>query len=190
MGWGFTLQCISSLLLCSAAPSGQTVLSPLSISWLCRFPREHHDNALSLFMVIWKPLLGTTLSIFQTDIFRLSHRHPHPVVLLLVVEPGAVAACRHIIDASMAVIPVTIAVMVASFLFDAGLYSYFSFAKVAQASFVKYQSHSSLSLLKFSSSLPHFLLNGQGLKKMGYSEKFACYSLSLHDCFLLALYCT
>ena len=82
------------------------------------------------------------------------------MVLSLVVEPGAVAACRHIIDASMAVIPVTIAVMVASFLFDAGLHSYFSFAKVAQASFVKYQSHGSLSLLKFSSSLPHFLLNG------------------------------
>ena len=40
------------------------------------------------------------------------------------------------------------------------VHSYFSFAKVAQASFVKYQSHSSLSLLKFSSSLPHFLLNG------------------------------
>ena len=78
------------------------VLSPLSFSWLCRFPREHHDNALSLFMVIWKPLLGTTLSIFQTDIFRLSHWHPHPVELSMVVEPGAVAACRHIIDASMA----------------------------------------------------------------------------------------
>jgi hypothetical protein len=112
-------------------------------------------------MVIWKPLLGTTLSIFQTDIFRLSHRHPHPVVLLLVVEPGAVAACRHIIDASMAVIPVTIAVMVASFLFDAGLHSYFSFAKVAQASSVKYQSHSSLSLHKLSGSLPDFLLNAR-----------------------------
>ena len=91
-------------------------------------------------MVIWKPLLGTTLPIFQTDIFLPSHRHPHPVALSMVVEPGAVAACRHIIDASMAVIPVTIAVMVASFLFDAGLHSYFSFAKVAQASFVKYQS--------------------------------------------------
>ena len=188
--WGFTLHCISSLLLCSSAPSGQTVLSPLSVSWLCRFPRDHHDNALSLFMVIWKPLLGTTLSIFQTDIFRLSHWHPHPVVLLLVVEPGAVATCRHISHASMAVIPVTIAVMVASFLFDAGLNSYFSFAKVAQASSVKYQLHGSLSLLKFSSSLPHFLLNGRSLKKMGYSVKFACYSLSLHDCFLLALYCT
>lgn len=83
-----------------------------------------------------------------------------------------------------------IAVMVASFLFDAGLNSYFSFAKVAQASSVKYQLHSSLSLLKFSSSLPHFLLNGWSLKKMGYSVKFACYSLSLHDCFLLALHCT
>ena len=70
------------------------------------------------------------------------------------------------------------------------VHSYFSFAKVAQVSFVKYQSHSSLSLLKFSSSLPHFLLNGWSLKKMGYSVKFACDSLSLHDCFLLALYCT
>lgn len=49
---------------------------------------------------------------------------------------------------------------VASFLFDAGLHSYFFFAKVAQASIVKYQSHGSLFLLKFSSSLPHFLLNG------------------------------
>ena len=160
MGWGFTLQCISSLLLCSSAPSGQTVLSPLSVSWLCRFPRDHHNNALSLFKVIWKTLLGTTLPIFQTDIFLPSRWHPHPVALSMVVEPGAVAVCRHIIDASMAVIPVTIAVMVASFLFDAGLHSYFSFAKVAQASFVKYQSHGSLSLLKFSSSLPHFLLNG------------------------------
>jgi len=111
-------------------------------------------------MVIWKPLLGTTLPILQTDIFLPTRWHPHPVALSIVVEPGAVAACRHIIDASMAVIPVTIAVMVASFLFDAGLHSYFSFAKVAQASFVKYQSHGSLSLLKFSSSLPHFLLNG------------------------------
>ena len=190
MEWGFTLQCISSLLLGVPAPSGQMVLSPLSFSWLCRFPREHHDNALSLFMVIWKPLLGTTLPIFQTDIFLPSRWHPHPVALSMVVEPGAIAACRHISHASMAVIPVTIAVMVASFLFDTGLHSYFSFAKVAQASFVKYQSHSSLFLLKFSSSLPHFLFNGQGLKKMGYSVKFACYSLSLHDCFLLALYCT
>ena len=189
-GRGFTLQCISSLLLCSFAPSGQIVLSPSSVSWLCRFRRDHHDNTLSLFKVIWKPLLGFSFPIFQTDIFLLSHRHPHPVVLSMVVEPGTVAACRHIIDASMAVIPVTIAVMVASFLFDAGLHSYFSFAKVAQASFVKYQSHGSLSLLKFSSSLPHFLLNGRSLKKMGYSVKFACYSLSLHDCFLLALHCT
>ena len=125
MGWGFTLQCISSLLLGVPAPSGQMVLSPLSFSWLCRFPREHHDNALSLFMVIWKPLLGTTLPIFQTDIFLPSRWHPHPVALSMVVEPGAVAACRHIIDASMAVIPVTIAVMVASFLFDAGSLIFF-----------------------------------------------------------------
>lgn len=166
------------------------VLSPLSVSWLCRFPRDHHDNTLSLFRVSRTTLLGTALPIFQSGIFLFSHWHPHPVVLSLVVEPGAFPACRHISHASMAVIPVTIAVMVASFLFDAGLNSYFSFAKVAQASSVKYQSHSSLSLLKFSSSLPHFLLNGWNLKKMGYSVKFACYSLSLHDCFLLALYCT
>ena len=125
MGWGFTLQCISSLLLGVPAPSGQMVLSPLSFSWLCRFPREHHDNALSLFMVIWKPLLGTTLPIFQTDIFLPSRWHPHPVALSMVVEPGAVAACRHISHASMAVIPVTIAVMVASFLFDAGSLIFF-----------------------------------------------------------------
>ena len=125
MRWDFTLQCISSLLLGVPAPSGQMVLSPLSFSWLCRFPREHHDNALSLFKVIWKPLLGTTLPILQSDIFLPSHRHPHPVALSMVVEPGAVAACRHIIDASMAVIPVTIAVMVASFLFDAGSLIFF-----------------------------------------------------------------
>ena len=91
----------SSVFVC---PSGQTVLSPLSVSWLCRIPREHHDNALSLFMVIWKPLLGTTLPIFQTDIFLPSRWHPHPVALSMVVEPGAVAACRHISHASMAVI--------------------------------------------------------------------------------------
>ena len=89
-------------------------------------------------MVIWKPLLGTTLPIFQTDIFMPSRWHPHPVALSMVVEPGAVAACRHIIDASMAVIPVTIAVMVASFLFDTGLHSYFSCAKVVQAVYGKY----------------------------------------------------
>jgi len=55
-------------------------------------------------------------------------------------EPGANAACRHIVHASKAMIPVIIAVMVASFLFDAGLHSYFSFANVVQASFAKYQS--------------------------------------------------
>jgi len=76
-------------------------------------------------MVIWKPLLGTTLPILQTDIFLPTRWHPHPVALSIVVEPGAVAACRHIIDASMAVIPVTIAVMVASFLFDAGSLIFF-----------------------------------------------------------------
>ena len=53
-----------------------------------------------------------------------------------------------------------VVVMGCLFPFDAGLHSYFSFAKVAQASFVKYQSHGSLFLLKFFSSLPHFLLNG------------------------------
>jgi len=76
-------------------------------------------------MVIWKPLLGTTLPIFQTGIFLPSRWHPHPVALSMVVEPGAVAACRHISHASMAVIPVTIAVMVASFLFDAGSLIFF-----------------------------------------------------------------
>ena len=62
-------------------------------SWQCTFSFYGHLETL-----------GTTLPIFQTDIFLPSRWHPHPVALSMVVEPGAVAACRHISHASMAVI--------------------------------------------------------------------------------------
>ena len=89
----------------------------------------------------------------------------HPVLGSLVVLTGEPHyGCLSILHGPTASIcAVTrhwLLLWVASFFFDAGLHSYFSFAKVAQASFVKYQSHGSLFLLKFSSSLPHFLLNG------------------------------
>ena len=78
---------------------------------------------------------------------------------------------------------------VASFLSYAGRHSYFSFAKVAQASSVKYQSWTPYPYTNLAAAFRIFFLTAH-LKKMGYSTKFACYSLSLHDCSLLALLCT
>ena len=65
------------------------------------------------------------------------------------VEPGAVAACLHIINASMAVIPVTIAVIVAFFLFDAGLDSYCSADRVAQDYFGSLVERDGRTMLRF-----------------------------------------
>ena len=82
-----------------------------------------------------------------------------------------------------------IAVILAIFLFHKGPLIFF-LCKGSPSVIRQVPVAGSLSRHKIGSSLPHFLLSGHVLKKMGYSANFPCDSLSLHDCFLLALDCT
>ena len=74
------LLCISSLLLCSSAPSGQMgsliFVGVVALS----FPRDLVSYPFLFLKSSGHPCL-VPVSIFRSDIFRLSHWHPYQAVL-------------------------------------------------------------------------------------------------------------
>lgn len=126
-------------------------------------------------------LTASTFPVFSSSI--------SPAVLVLVVGTTLYAPLVHIIQASMASGLSLIAVYVAISFFMSGSLIFF-LCKFSPSVIRQVPVVASLSLLKLSGSLPDFLLNAGWLKKIGYSVKFACHSLPLHDCSLLALLCT
>ena len=128
--------------------------------------------------------------ILRTDLFWISHWLPYPVTLVTGGWTCRIGFSRSdSFHASMAstnhLLPLSL-----PFSFSIRVPLIFFLCKGSPSVIRQVPVTGSLSRHKIGSSLPHFLLSGHVLKKMGYSANFPCDSLSLHDCFLLALDCT
>ena len=159
------------------------------LSWCCSSPWYSTFIVLSPFLWFQNFLPWFVVNLLCSTCFSV-FLFASWCCLTLLVELALCAALIDIIYASTALTPVTYCRYRLPLSFLMRVLLIFFLCKGSPSVIRQVPVVDSLSLLKFSSSLPHFLLYGHVLKKMGYSTKFACYSLPLHDCSLLALLCT